>query len=378
MAEPTNFAPAERAEVTDVQRSASQVTELDRVVELLDAVPDVYLILNRQRQVIFANDALVDLLNLESREKAVGQRPGEILHCEHASESDGGCGTTTYCSQCGAIRAIMHGLRGKAAVEDCHIMQADGEALDLRIWARPFKLDNEDHCIFALKDISDEKRRRALERTFFHDVLNTAGILSTYTEILSLDPNEIYGVSGELSKVAHRLIDEIITHKNLLAAETGELAVFVEELYPGEVLYDVAAAYRQHPVAEGRTIDIETMKDSISFTSDRTLLGRVIGNMVKNALEACHPDECVSMAFAVSDDAVLFEVNNPGVMPRKAELQVFKRSFSTKGVGRGLGTYSMKLLSEKYLHGSVGFRTNDDDGTTFFVSLPLAWPEAQD
>ena len=50
--------------------------------------------------------------------------------------------------------------------------------------------------------------------------------------------------------------------------------------------------------------------------------------------------------------------------------QIFQRSFSTKGPGRGLGTYSVKLFTEQYLKGKVGFESLEGKGTTFFVSLP--------
>ncbi len=51
-------------------------------------------------------------------------------------------------------------------------------------------------------------------------------------------------------------------------------------------------------------------------------------------------------------------------------MQMFHRSFSTKGTGRGLGTYSMKLLSERYLGGSVTFRSIPGEGTTFTARYP--------
>ena len=57
-------------------------------------------------------------------------------------------------------------------------------------------------------------------------------------------------------------------------------------------------------------------------------------------------------------------------------LQVFQRSFSTKGSGRGLGTYSMRLLTEHYLRGSVGFTSSAAEGTTFFASYPHCYPYA--
>jgi len=52
------------------------------------------------------------------------------------------------------------------------------------------------------------------------------------------------------------------------------------------------------------------------------------------------------------------------------QLQVFNRSFSTKGTGRGLGTYSVKLLTERCLKGRVGFTSALGEGTVFQVTLP--------
>ncbi|MBK7188571.1 MAG: hypothetical protein IPH86_07860 [bacterium] len=57
-------------------------------------------------------------------------------------------------------------------------------------------------------------------------------------------------------------------------------------------------------------------------------------------------------------------------MPRTVQLQVFQRSFSTKGRDRGIGTYSIKLLTEKYLGGKASFVSDEGQGTTFSVTLP--------
>ena len=59
-------------------------------------------------------------------------------------------------------------------------------------------------------------------------------------------------------------------------------------------------------------------------------------------------------------------------MSAKVKAQVFQRSFSTKGEGHGLGTYSIKLLTERYLKGTTGFTSSAENGTEFFVRIPLA------
>ncbi|HAL86389.1 MAG TPA: histidine kinase, partial [Deferribacteraceae bacterium] len=43
------------------------------------------------------------------------------------------------------------------------------------------------------------------------------------------------------------------------------------------------------------------------------------------------------------------------------------------GKGRGLGTYSIKLLTENYLKGKVRFETRRESGTTFFIKIPFSY-----
>jgi len=107
------------------------------------------------------------------------------------------------------------------------------------------------------------------------------------------------------------------------------------------------------------------------MVSDRVLLLRVLCNLVKNALEASRAGETVTIGCAKQDGQIEFWVHNAGAMPRDVQLQVFQRSFSTKGQGRGLGTYSIKLLTERYLQGHVSFATSPEAGTTFRVRYPL-------
>lgn len=58
-------------------------------------------------------------------------------------------------------------------------------------------------------------------------------------------------------------------------------------------------------------------------------------------------------------------------MDESTQKLVFQRSFSTKGEGRGLGTYSMNLIVRKYLRGKIDFLTGEKEGTTFYIGLPV-------
>ena len=136
-------------------------------------------------------------------------------------------------------------------------------------------------------------------------------------------------------------------------------------------MQEMRETYKNHDVGRSRNIDLDGDSVDTEFLTDQTLLRRVVGNMVKNGLEASGEGETVRLACKSSKTGIEFLVHNPRYMPRHIQLQVFQRSFSTKGPNRGLGTYSMKLLGEQYLRGKVTFTTSEEIGTTFKIWLPL-------
>jgi len=109
-------------------------------------------------------------------------------------------------------------------------------------------------------------------------------------------------------------------------------------------------------------------------------LNRVLSNMIKNALEAtAFPQEIILTSALLKEEKgkprqLTFSVHNPGHISNENQNRIFKQSFSTKGTGRGWGTFSMRLLAEKYLGGQVSFTTNPATGTTFTITLPLGGP----
>jgi signal transduction histidine kinase len=368
----TQYAPAQRASKKRISRQAASIAGIPLLRPLFDAIPDVVLILNAQRQIVFANQALVNIARLDSPDLAISFRPGEILDCIHASESEGGCGTTEFCQTCGAVKAILASLRGDQAVQESRIRLKNGDALDLQVFASPLVLDGQTYSFFVLKDISHAKRRRILERVFFHDILNSAGALHGLAEVLRRAPaEEKDAVAEDIELVSDRLIDEIKSQKELAAAENNELNVEQRLINTGLFLEELVHFYQNYGPANGLQLCLSDPSCDIVLFSDPTLLRRVLGNMLKNAIEACHANETVTLGCRAEKGRVEFWVHNPGFISPDVRMQIFQRSFSTKGAGRGLGTYSIKLLGERYLRGKVSFTSSLARGTTFKISLPV-------
>ena len=123
-------------------------------------------------------------------------------------------------------------------------------------------------------------------------------------------------------------------------------------------------------LAEGIEIQIAPFSETLAFISDEAILRRVLVNAVKNAPEAAETGSTVTIGFGGSSSAVKFFVHNPGMIDESVQSNIFKRYYSTKGGNRGLGTYSMKLLTEEYLGGEVSFWSTADRGTTFTFLIP--------
>jgi hypothetical protein len=368
-----SLAPAKREEIERIRTEYQLISKIPHLQELLNAFPTPAVILNECRQIVAANQRLCRLLD-RREDEVLGMRIGEAFNCIHWPEGNRGCGTSQFCETCGALQAILNNQqRGGEDIQECTItLRADeGErALDLRVTASNLDLGGK-FTVFALADISDEKRRAVLERMFFHDVLNTTAGVRHLLEVLpalsDLYRQETTYLAFQLVKY---LIEEIEAGKDLAAAERGELAVHVASVDAREMLKSVVELYANHPVSQGREVVAREMSGPFVVATDKVLLKRVLGNLVKNALEASVEGQAVTLAFK-NQSAPVFSVHNQAAMPDAVRLQVFRRSFSTKSpVGRGIGTYSAKLITERYLGGSVSFTSSEEEGTTFFVTLP--------
>ena len=375
----TMFAPAERADVESIVRDAEALNKTELIEYIIQVIPSILLILNKQRQVVYKNQQVMELMSASSDQEVLGKRPGELFNCIHAHENLTGCGTTRFCCECGAIKAILRSQQQQVKVqEECRITTTSGDAYEFRVWASPFTLDGNEYTIFTLQDISDEKRREALEHTFFHDMNNILSLIVAHSELAANAKNKDKAIESikNIKRITKELTAEIASHWQLLQAEKGDLAVNLACGVSAVALVDQLVQGFSSTKSDRCVVMRKGYHDFAITTTDRTLLHRVLYNMVKNAIEASSPSEVITIRCTKEESSGLFSVHNAGFMPRSTQLQIFQRSFSTKGHGRGIGTYSMKLFGEKYLKGKVWFSTSEDKGTTFFISIPLSYENA--
>lgn len=372
----TYFDTPERTPASIIEAKKITILNLLWLQSILEGFPHLALILDKNRQIVAYNSKALKYFIGSNGDGFYGKRLGEALNCIHSREMEAGCGTSIFCRECGAAQAIKRtNETSKNSLQECRItVNKDDleEALDFRVHTTKIHIEGEDYILFSVEDIQNEKRRLVLERIFFHDVLNTAAAIKGISELLPnlKDEKEFEEFSAMLLKSSDQLIDEIHAQRDLLYAENGILKINLVEVSINDILSKIEALYKEHDLIKNKSFAVKYLLNDIKIKTDSALLVRSIGNLVKNAFEAIKENQEVKLFTEVTDDEISFVVWNEGVIPEAIQLQIFQRSFSTKAKnGRGIGTYSVKLLVEKYLGGKVSFISSPELQTKFIITL---------
>ena len=131
----TFFAPAEKAGEEEFHHGIEIISNNPVIDSIIDNVSGLLAVLNQYRQVLTVNSALLRRLGFKNASETLGLRPGQVFNCIHCEEAPHGCGTTRYCSTCGAATAIVTSLENDKSEQRVCIMttERDGKSMDLYV-----------------------------------------------------------------------------------------------------------------------------------------------------------------------------------------------------------------------------------------------------
>ena len=344
--------------------------------EVLDAVTSSFFITNDNLQLIYCNKAFLRNLDIKTPTEIEGLRPGDVLGCVYAHNSENGCGTTTKCQTCNFRSCILKALETNEPVsKEATLTHFNNKMIAYQIQATPFTLDNAKFVSISSIDITDFKRKQLMESVFFHDLINLSGSLSGYLDVIkNFDPKEIATHLPLIKNISDQMLDEIVSQRQIARAEQNRLEADVVELGINQFLRELKSQTSFHPSFKNRTLYIDFNQPNFTFFSDIRLLSRVLINMLKNAMEATPKGNTVTLSISKENDEILFSVHNKEYIPEEVQEDIFSFGFSTKGPGRGIGTYGMRLLGENLLCGKVSFISTPASGTTFYLIIPVRHP----
>lgn len=373
----TYFAPAARASEERLQAQLEYVTGNSIVNCLLSTAGSLLAVLNQQRQILAVNDAFLKGIGITDSGKILGLRLGETVKCIHALEMPGGCGTSKSCATCGGVIAMVASLvESRPKEQKCAITVCEnGVTTDmcLKVRASAVEFMDEKFILLFLQDVTSTERWAAWERMFFHDLGNlVTGLLGAVDCYDMIKDETREAIMVEVRQMALRLAGEITAQNALLRDDVVDYQIKFQDVSVARVGAELEGVFAGHFVARGKKLRTPAPWMDCSFKTDLSLLLRVLTNMLKNAFEATLAGGTVTFDCREQDGRLLFSVHNEGAIPESVASRIFHRYFSTKSeAGRGMGTYTMRLLGEHFLGGKVTFTTSREEGTTFTLSLPL-------
>lgn len=385
----TYFAPPERATPEQIHQQMEVLARSPVVTGLLRAASGLLVVLNEQRQILALNEAFLRSLGISDAGTVLGLRLGESVACLHAHEQPAGCGTSRACATCGAAIAMVTTLAtGKP--EQCECIAAvrrEGRTRDLCLAVRACVQEHEGErfILVFMQDVTASKRWSEVQRMLTRNVADTVGTLAECADRLSADPSaegadrsdaKMLGMTAStLRCLAASLGEELAIQRLFLDDDLHAYTPSFQEIDVRALLSELTARLERVPEAAGKALSLHLPEGSLSCRTDRALLRRVLSAMIVNALEAAVVGDVIEVELHGGEGSCSFSVRNPQVIPDSVARRIFERHRSTKpGVGRGVGTFAMRLLGEDILRGTVDFSSRHGEGTVFRLTLPTSLP----
>jgi two-component system, OmpR family, phosphate regulon sensor histidine kinase PhoR len=312
--------------------------------------------------------------------EAITRLPMEAVLGRLADESIPGWSAV---SRSVAVASAPAGSGGRATTVPIEI---DGRELWLSIAGVGFA----EGTVYAFRDVTEERRLEKLKADFIATVSHElrTPIAAVHGAAKTLERQDIIVPEESrrhlleiISEQSERLV--AIVNDILLASQVDDhnLALTTERVDAAELARRVIDAARTH-TAKGLTLELVAPPGLPAVAADADKLRQVLGNLVGNAVKYSPDGGRIEVKLGPRERNLCITVRDEGLGIAEPELgRIFEKFYRvdpnmTRGVsGSGLGLYICRELVRR-MGGSIWVESRVGSGSTFFVVLPLAAPEA--
>lgn len=178
----------------------------------------------------------------------------------------------------------------------------------------------------------------------------------------------------EMTSVVSKTLIEQIEHLSKIASEFSQFANIGNVQLEKIDLHDqIRSLVLLHSTSDAITINWTPVPQQIFLKADKTHINRLFTNLLQNAIESIPERRTgkIDIKESLQEDFILLSIqdNGTGIHPT-IEKNIFVPNFTTKTSGTGLGLAMCKGIVEQ-MQGTIWFETIPDQGTSFYVRLPL-------
>lgn len=173
----------------------------------------------------------------------------------------------------------------------------------------------------------------------------------------------------------HETLSSLLTQVDTLSQIASSFSAFAEmpapdnQVFPWEqIVEEVITLYQ----ADNVSIQSE-IERGINIMADKDIFRRILNNIVLNAIQSTEEENAaIEITLSRRSEKALLSVRDNGRgVPDEVKDKIFLNYFSTKKTGSGIGLALAKKGIEN-AGGNIWFESNQGQGTTFFISMPLS------
>ncbi|PTN10394.1 HAMP domain-containing sensor histidine kinase [Mangrovibacterium marinum] len=184
--------------------------------------------------------------------------------------------------------------------------------------------------------------------------------------------------SEQYDEIFNRVTRTLIEQIDTLSGIATEFSNFAKMPNAKNEVFNLAERLKQ--VTElfdsSKTMQIKLLDckpSTVMIKGDKEQLSRAIINLIKNGIQSIPTGEqgLVELALSCNETQAIIQVKDNGAgIPEDIRGRLFQPNFTTKSSGMGLGLAIVKKIVES-ANGRIWFESELNQGTTFYVELPL-------
>ncbi len=342
---------------------AESIREREKLSHILNNTADVVIVVGGDERIILINQSALAALRLYPNENYVGQLAAQVF--------DG----TQLLDVFRRATQLGENITREIITPNERTFHAN-----LRYFA-------EIGWIIVMHDITPfkemDKLKSELVATVSHDLKQPLSVMNGYIELMTMQQaitpqgmNSANMIRRAVSNM-RQLIDDLL---DLTKIESG----IKLDLQPIEIHAIIAECMDQvRPTAQSKAMSIT---NDISDTTppvlaDRARLRQILVNLIGNAVKYTPPEGWVKVYAETRNDSIRIAIQDGGLgISPEDQMHIFDRFYRVRRPetdsieGTGLGLAIVKSLVDAH-NGQIGVESKLGEGSTFFLTLPLAHVE---
>jgi len=228
--------------------------------------------------------------------------------------------------------------------------------------------------VFYLIIRREEKEKIEFFHVTAHKFRSPIAIIKWYLELLSKESvgnlnnkqKEYFAEMYNASEKLNEKIDSIIV---LLQLQSNKLTLKREKVNVKDLLTQIIQKL-QFKIERHKLHLQETYpKEEVIIQADSRLLNIVFQNILENAIKYTPENGNIDIKVNLIEKKLLIEIEDSGYgIPKERKSKILADSVNSKNMGFSL--YFVKLILKK-MKAHINFRSEENKGTTFSISMPI-------